>query len=150
LFSQIVEAFKILFKENILHRDLKPTNVLFHDFGFCKELLNEGNMAETMIGSPIYMAPEVLKGQAYNSKADIWSMGVMLHEMLFGKCPFEETSMNKLISLIDSSTLKLPLEKNPISENTQNLLRRMLTVDVQKRMSPTELLNYKFVDGQSE
>jgi serine/threonine protein kinase len=96
IFAQMVEAFKVLVKENILHRDLKPSNILFHDgvlkladFGFCKELLKENDMTQTMVGSPIYMAPEVLKGQTYNCKADIWSMGVVLYEMLFGVCPYE-------------------------------------------------------------
>jgi serine/threonine protein kinase len=55
-------------------------------------------MTQTMVGSPIYMAPEVLKGQAYNTKADIWSLGVVLYEMLFGICPYEDHSIAKLIS----------------------------------------------------
>jgi serine/threonine-protein kinase ULK/ATG1 len=45
-------------------------------------------MAETMLGSPIYMAPEVLNGQAYTMKADVWSLGVVLYRMIFGFCPF--------------------------------------------------------------
>lgn len=95
IFSQIKDAFACLSAENILHRDLKPANILFHegiikiaDFGFCKELVREIDMTQTMVGSPIYMAPEVLKGQTYNCKADIWSMGVILFELLFGYCPF--------------------------------------------------------------
>ena len=69
-FSQIVDAFKVLNKHNIMHRDLKPENLLLHDgiiklgdFGFCKPLENEDEVSNTMIGSPIYMAPEVLNGK---------------------------------------------------------------------------------------
>lgn len=68
-----------------MHRDLKPDNIFFHngnlklgDFGFCKTLGKSSDMASTMLGSPIYMAPEVLKGEIYTSKADIWSLGVVL------------------------------------------------------------------------
>lgn len=76
----------MLNKYNIMHRDLKPDNIFFHDgnvklgdFGFCKNLLREGDMTSTMLGSPIYMAPEVLRGEIYTSKADIWSLGVVLY-----------------------------------------------------------------------
>lgn len=51
-----------------------------------------------MLGSPIYMAPEVLRGLTYSSKADIWSLGAVLYELLIGKCPFEEKSIAKLIT----------------------------------------------------
>jgi serine/threonine protein kinase len=63
-FRQIVDAFKTLTKNNIMHRDLKPDNILLHngiiklaDFGFCKSLGSPTEMAQTMLGSPIYMAP---------------------------------------------------------------------------------------------
>ena len=67
-------------------------------------------MAQTMVGSPIYMAPEVLKGLVYDSRADLWALGVILYEMLFGSCPYEESSIPKLITLIDSHYLKIPAE----------------------------------------
>lgn len=114
-FRQMVEAFKVLSKQNIMHRDLKPDNILMHngmiklgDFGFCKPLESASEMACTMLGSPIYMAPEVLKGETYNMKADIWSLGVVLFQMVFGKCPFESKSIAKLIKLLDEEDLVFP------------------------------------------
>jgi serine/threonine protein kinase len=94
LMRQIIKGMQSVVELNIVHRDLKPQNILFHnqvvkiiDFGFCKPLYNQ-NLAKTMLGSPIYMAPEVLKGQEYCRKADIWSLGIILFEMLNGFCPY--------------------------------------------------------------
>ena len=85
-FTQLIHGFKELHKHQILHRDIKPENIFMHnggiklgDFGFCKSLKEGDLVTTTMIGSPIYMAPEVIKGQAYTSKADIWSLGVVLY-----------------------------------------------------------------------
>lgn len=124
-----------------MHRDLKPDNIFFHngnlklgDFGFCKTLGKENDMASTMLGSPIYMAPEVLKGEIYTSKADIWSLGVVLFEMLFGFCPFESNSIAKLISVLEDTELKIPLDVNNISPQCQNLLKRILVKDQFKRI----------------
>jgi len=133
----------------ILHRDLKPSNILFHekkikiaDFGFCKPLAGSFDSAETMVGSPIYMAPEVLKGYAYNIKADVWSLGVVLYEMLYGICPYEENTLPALISIIDSRALEFHPEINMVSQNIQTLLKKMLTHDFKQRMDWEELLAY--------
>ena len=78
-------GFKTLVKAKILHRDLKLPNILRHnghvkiaDFGFAK-VLNKDMWAETMLGSPINMAPEVLDGISYDNKADVWSLGVIFY-----------------------------------------------------------------------
>lgn len=68
-----------------------------------------------MLGSPIYMAPEVLKGEKYTIKADIWSLGVVLYEMLFGMCPYQSNSIGMLITTIGKSDITIPLEINNIS-----------------------------------
>lgn len=65
-----------------------------------------------MVGSPIYMAPEILKGYNYNIKADIWSMGVVLFELLFGFCPYEDKTIISLIGKIDNKPLVLPKHIN--------------------------------------
>lgn len=87
----ILRGYGILEGSNILHRDLKPSNILIKDntikladFGLSKILGDGGEMAQTMVGSPIYMSPEVLSNRPYNQKADIWSLGVLIYEMLFG------------------------------------------------------------------
>jgi serine/threonine protein kinase len=65
-------------------------------------------MTKSIVGSPIYMAPELLAGKYYNNKADIWSLGVLLYEMIFGKCPYEENSMLQLLKLIQNKPLEFP------------------------------------------
>lgn len=85
-FTDLLKAFQLLSKSNIMHRDIKPSNILLHngviklaDFGFCKPLKDSRDLSKTMLGSPIYMAPEILKGEIYTMKADIWSLGVVLY-----------------------------------------------------------------------
>lgn len=94
-----------------------------------------------MVGSPIYMAPEVLKGSVYDNRADIWSLGVILYEMLYGFCPYEESSISKLISLIDNTLLKFPPEV-PVSPSIKNLLKRMMVTKYRQRINANELLAY--------
>ena len=65
-------------------------------------------MTKTMLGSPIYMAPEVLKGELYTSKSDIWSLGVILYEMIYGFCPYQSDSIVNLISTVDRKPLIFP------------------------------------------
>lgn len=94
-----------------------------------------------MVGSPIYMAPEVLKGSVYDNRADIWSLGVILYEMIYGFCPYEESSISKLIGLIDNTLLKFPPDV-PVSSNTKNLLKKMMVTKYRSRMNANELLSY--------
>lgn len=90
-----------------MHRDFKLPNVLKHngviklaDFGFAKLLRTEDQQVETILGSPLNMAPEVLDKQTYNNKADIWSIGVGFYEMIFGKVPFTASNIIDLLKKI--------------------------------------------------
>jgi serine/threonine protein kinase len=145
-FKQLMNAFKALSSNNILHRDIKPDNILLKsghlklaDFGFCKRMQGPDDLTQTVLGSPVYMAPEVLNGDLYNSKADIWSLGVVLFEMLFGYCPFNEGSMSDFLKHIDNFKIEIPTNKNPISSITEGLLRRMLEKDHFRRISWEDL-----------
>lgn len=123
-----------------MHRDIKPDNILLHngnvkiaDFGFCKPLEHKNDMVNTMLGSPIYMAPEVIKGEVYTNKADIWSLGVVLYQMVFGKCPFESKSIAKLIKMLEDEDVHIP-EYPKISSTLEKMLRRILVKDYNHRI----------------
>ena len=147
-FSQILSSLVYLESEKILHRDIKPSNIMLHqgniklgDFGFCKQIQGF-DFSQTMVGSPIYMAPEILKNTSYTAKADVWSTGVLLFEMIFGICPYEEKTIPRLLSLLESRPLQIPRHIQNISPETEKLIRMFLTVDPYKRCTFQEGFRY--------
>jgi serine/threonine-protein kinase ULK/ATG1 len=95
---QLASGLQMLRDNNVVHRDLKPQNILLvennensllkiADFGFAK-FLQPFALAETLCGSPLYMAPEVMQAQKYDAKADLWSVGVILYQLVTGIPPF--------------------------------------------------------------
>ncbi|CAD8061051.1 unnamed protein product [Paramecium primaurelia] len=145
-FRQLVQAFQSLIQDNIMHRDLKPSNIMLHngqvklgDFGFCKALNGPQDLSSTMVGSPIYMAPEILKGQEYSIKADIWSLGCVLYELLYGICPFEEKTMAQLMLAVEEREIQFLDNVNVVSQQTKDLLQKLLTKDPNKRINWKEL-----------
>ncbi|KAL4497508.1 hypothetical protein ABPG73_020605 [Tetrahymena malaccensis] len=146
---QILNAFKTLVKNKIMHRDFKLANILKHngnikiaDFGFAK-LLGNDNLTSTMLGSPLNMAPEVLDGQDYNNKADIWSIGTVFYELLFGRPPYTAGNMIDLIKNIRNKPLEIPKKINKISDVTEDVIRKMLVVDSRKRIEWDQLFSHK-------
>ncbi|KRX07982.1 Protein kinase-like domain [Pseudocohnilembus persalinus] len=145
LYKQLLIGFQSLNKANILHRDIKPGNIIFHngqaklaDFGFCKSMHSRSDMTGTMVGSPIYMAPEVLLGKPYGYKADIWSLGCVLYECLYKECPFEENSMNELLEAIKHKEVKFPHRHN-VGSRIVEILKPILEKDPQKRITWDDL-----------
>ena len=95
-FKQMVSGISYVHKRKILHRDLKPENIFLTswfqlkigDFGLAKCLTRTFDMASTLCGTPVYMAPEVLGGEPYDQKADMWGVGCILYELATGKRAF--------------------------------------------------------------
>ena len=103
-FCQIVSALAYMHAHCILHRDLKSANVFLTvrnlvkvgDFGISTELAATGDLAQTAIGTPYYLAPELINGEGYEYKADVWALGVLLYEMAALRRPFEASTLPAL------------------------------------------------------
>lgn len=141
LMRQILTGMKALVHHGIMHRDIKPENVFFArgeaklgDFGFSVPVSRISQLANNFVGSPMYMAPEILNGRAYDSKADVWSLGVLFFEILHGRCPFLADSIPELISEIENRRLIFD-ETRKIPDCLQQAIGRMLQPDPVKRIS---------------
>lgn len=151
-FKQIADGLQYLRSKNIIHRDLKPQNVLLTsdrktlkiaDFGFAK-MIGSDALAETMCGSPLYMAPEILLKKPYTSKADLWSIGIMLYEVLCAAHPFKNIqSVLDLVHKVEKEEIRFP-STITISPLGIDLLKRLLKKDPHQRIGWTEFFNHKW------
>ncbi|CAF0743419.1 unnamed protein product [Didymodactylos carnosus] len=151
--KECLEALRFLHSKNIIHRDVKSDNVLvgfdgsvkLTDFGFCAQLANTESLRQTMVGTPYWMAPEVIKKLKYDRKVDIWSLGIMMIEMIDGSPPYINEqpfrAMCKIAMQEEPPTITEDGQKR-ISSEMSNFLKRCLTVDPQKRSDTDELLHH--------
>ncbi|ROW17583.1 hypothetical protein VPNG_00750 [Cytospora leucostoma] len=171
--KQLASALEFLRKLNLVHRDVKPQNLLLlpsvdfrsssnevphilsashdslipaaglrslpmlklADFGFAR-VLPSTSLAETLCGSPLYMAPEILRYERYDAKADLWSVGTVLYEMAAGRPPFRASNHVELLRKIEASNdaIKFPRESN-ISPEMKSLIRALLKRNPVERIS---------------
>jgi serine/threonine protein kinase len=141
----MADGLKVLLENNIIHRDLKPANLLLDrkstlsdvgtlkiaDFGLAREILS-GELAQTQLGSPNYMAPEIMDGKTYDSRADLFSVGVILYEMLYGRLPWIARSMYELRNMIHSVKPQFP---ETVDLAAIHLMKNLLQFDPQHRLN---------------
>eukprot|EP00356_Strombidium_inclinatum_P000694 CAMPEP_0170511014 /NCGR_PEP_ID=MMETSP0208-20121228/66073_1 /TAXON_ID=197538 /ORGANISM="Strombidium inclinatum, Strain S3" /LENGTH=182 /DNA_ID=CAMNT_0010794517 /DNA_START=4081 /DNA_END=4629 /DNA_ORIENTATION=- len=142
---------------NIIWRDLKPENILIDkdghikliDFGFAKVLKNiQKDRAFTNCGTPGYCAPEVMLDSGHTYKADIWSLGILICELIGGFTPFqskdEANNPKAIMEKVRSGNLNLP--KN-LTGNCRDLVKLLLVDDPNGRLETQQIKDHKFFKG---
>ncbi|KAH0464637.1 hypothetical protein IEQ34_007423 [Dendrobium chrysotoxum] len=150
LITELVESIAECHRRGIAHRDIKPENILFGsngrlllaDFG-CAAVFEKG--ARTLkgkVGTPAYAAPEVLAGQNYDEKVDVWSAGVVLYLMLGWTLPFNGESVEEIVAAVKKGDpVCFPKEFFPwISREAEDLIEQMLARDPAVRLSAEQVL----------
>ncbi|EAY03521.1 CAMK family protein kinase [Trichomonas vaginalis G3] len=148
--AQLVSALNHLHQKKIIHRDLKPQNILVSDnssiklcdFGFARALSRTTLVLNSIKGTPLYMAPELVQEYPYTEKIDIWSLGIILYELYYGKPPYFTDSMYNLIKMIINEPITWP---GPISDEFKDFILKALVKDPDSRWSCEQLLNHPWI-----
>ncbi|XP_027070956.1 serine/threonine-protein kinase ATG1c-like isoform X2 [Coffea arabica] len=154
--QQLASGLKVLRENNLIHRDLKPQNLLLStnddksilkiaDFGFARSLQPRG-LAETLCGSPLYMAPEIMQLQKYDAKADLWSVGAILFQLVTGKTPYTGNNQLQLFqNIVRSTELQFPRDIKDLSPHCIDLCRKLLRRNPVERLTFEEFFNHPFL-----
>eukprot|EP00944_MAST-04C_sp_MAST-4C-sp1_P004777 g4777.t1 len=152
---QCMIALGYMHSKHIMHRDIKSANVFLHnqgtrmeivklgDFGIAKVLDNTMAKARTVAGTPYYMSPEICKDQAYTIKSDVWSLGILLHELALLDFPFNASNLLGLVQKV----VKQPAKRLPsmFSKEFRTLATEMLSKDPRKRPDIRHILRKPYV-----
>jgi len=154
IFVQIVNGIEYLHNNEILHRDIKPHNILIDrnnnikicDFGFACYYSKIDN---SLCGSPFYMAPEMLRREIYDIKIDIWSLGILLYQLLTNQIPYMSKTIKELV--VEQDTIDIVVSSVfDISIECINLLNGLLQLQPKLRYNYQDLFNDKWIVGTSQ
>ncbi|CAD8098984.1 unnamed protein product [Paramecium primaurelia] len=157
IINDLLETVQYIHEQGILHRDLKPDNILLRnetqkyviiDFGLADIYREDGQYLFKKCGTPGYCAPEILCNQIYDQKVDVYSLGVILYQMLTGLNPFYSKNYDDRYKLNKES--KLDYSKVKVSYDALDLLQGMLNRNPQKRFSAKEALNHRYFQQQKK
>ena len=151
--KDMLSGYLVLIANNIIHRDLKPKNILINkgvfkisDFGFSRFVgdCKETQLLTKYVGSPYYMAPEVYENGVYSNQCDIWSLGIILYELAFGRTPWVGQNFIELFDNIKTKPLEFP-QTGEWSKDFIDLIRKMVEIDCKNRLTWEKLCEHKLV-----
>lgn len=158
IIKKLLEAVVHCHRLGVAHRDIKPDNILFDsednlklaDFGSA-EWFGDGEKMSGVVGTPYYVAPEVLLGRDYTEKVDVWSCGVLLYIMLSGMPPFYGDSTAEIFEAVIRANLRFPSRIfRSISSSAKDLLRKMMCRDDSRRFSAEQALAHPWIVSGGE
>ncbi|EGR31283.1 protein kinase domain protein [Ichthyophthirius multifiliis] len=155
ILNQLINGFKDLIKNGYLHRDIKLENCLIKqntfilsDFGLATKYDLKGyKLIKQQVGTPLYMSPQLLENYPYTTKGDIWSLGMLFYEMLFGKTPWNCKNLSSFLYEIKNKPLLFPLNI-PIKQETRDFLMKCLSIDEGRRMTWEEIFSHEMIQSQ--
>ncbi|XP_017695086.1 PREDICTED: serine/threonine-protein kinase PAK 4 isoform X2 [Lepidothrix coronata] len=149
----VLRALAVLHAQGVIHRDIKSDSILLthdgrvklSDFGFCAQVNKEVPRRKSLVGTPYWMAPELISRLPYGPEVDIWSLGVMVIEMVDGEPPYFNEPPLKAMKLIRDNLPPRLKNGHKVSPSLKGFLERMLVRDPAQRASAPELLRHPFL-----
>lgn len=160
ILKDVISGLEYLHARGIVHRDVKPENILttsstwpfvtkIADFGLSNFLAPATGVLDSKVGTPYFVAREIVTTESYNALADMWSVGVLMYQMLSTRLPFEGSQTKSVLYAILDGRYSFPSpEFDLISDEAKDLITQLICVDTSKRLSATEALQHPWIVNQ--